>query len=86
MILTVTSKRQVTFPKAVCEELDLEAGGQIELVAGKKNNEWLLKPVRLDRTKLAAASARIRKNRGKAANPQAIINSLSKEEYDQLRR
>ena len=44
MIVKVTSKRQVTFPKDVLEELGVGPGDRIELVKGPDG--YVLKPKR----------------------------------------
>ena len=43
--LKLTSKRQVTFPAAVCEGLGLEAGDELELIPRLENGEtvWVLR-------------------------------------------
>lgn len=44
----VSSKRQVTFPKQVCESLGIEPGDEILLDRDVKSNQevWYLKPAR----------------------------------------
>ena len=46
----VTSKRQVTFPKQVCESLGIEVGDEILLDRDVKSNQevWYLKPARAE--------------------------------------
>ena len=50
MLVKVTSKRQVTFPAKVLDELGVKPGDQIELVEGPDG--YLLKPRRIDYSKL----------------------------------
>ena len=51
MIVKITSKRQVTFPARVLDELGVGPGDQLEL---KESDEgFLLKPRKIDLTRLA---------------------------------
>ena len=51
MIAKITSKRQVTFPKKVMEELNLKTGDTLSLQATSEG--ILIRPHRLDVSKLA---------------------------------
>lgn len=50
MVITLTSKRQATFPKAVCEELHLAPGDEIQLERRLLSGEtvWVLRPNSVD--------------------------------------
>ncbi len=50
MLMKITSKRQVTFPKHVLEELGVGPGDQLELEAGEDG--YLLRPRRIKLEKL----------------------------------
>lgn len=50
MLVKVTSKRQVTFPAKVLDELGVKPGDQIELQ--ESPDGYLLKPRRIDYSKL----------------------------------
>ena len=51
MIVKITSKRQVTFPKHVLDELGVGPGDRLELLEGPDG--FTLRPKRIDRSKLA---------------------------------
>lgn len=55
----MTSKRQVTFPRAVCDSLGLRPGSRLEIVRARHAGEWTLRPIRIDRTKLAPLKDRV---------------------------
>ena len=57
MIVKVTSKRQVTFPKDVLEELGVGPGDRIELVKGPHG--YVLKPKRIDYSRLGTLADKI---------------------------
>ena len=50
MLVTITSKRQVTFPKHVLDALGVGPGDRLELQEGPDG--FLLKPKRIDYSKL----------------------------------
>ena len=62
MIVKMTSKRQVTFPKRVCDAMGIKPGVRLELI--KKNNEsdWRLRLLQLDEAKLAPLKDKIHRN------------------------
>lgn len=60
MIIKVTSKRQVTFPKRVMEKLHLRAGDS--LVLSETADGILIKPHRFDTAKLAPLRSKISAN------------------------
>ena len=59
MLLKVTSKRQVTFPAAVLDSLGASPGDHLEIQATAQG--FILKPHRIDRTKLAPLRQKIQK-------------------------
>ena len=61
MLLKVTSKRQVTFPAAVLKSLGASPGDHLEIVATAEG--FILRPHRIDRTKLAPLKNKIREKR-----------------------
>lgn len=70
MLVKITSKRQVTFPKRVMEELQLRAGDQLLLTETKDG--ILMRPKRFDATGFAPL-------RGK------VDHSLPAPVYDRIR-
>ena len=60
MFIKVSTKRQVTFPAKVLEALGVFPGDQLELVASSKG--YLLRPRRVDRSKLGTLRDVIRKD------------------------
>ena len=50
MIVTITSKRQVTFPARVLETLGVRPGDKLELV--ESSDGFILRPRRIDLSKL----------------------------------
>ena len=50
MIVKITSKRQVTFPKHVLEEMGVGPGDRLELLEGP--NGYTIRPQRIDYSKL----------------------------------
>lgn len=65
MLVTVTSKRQVTFPVQVLDALGAKAGDRLELIPGPDG--FLLKARRIDTARLAPL-------RGKLAKRPAPFN------------
>ncbi len=58
MIVKITSKRQVTFPKRVLDELGVGPGDRLELLEGPDG--YLLKPRRIDYSKLGTLADKIK--------------------------
>ncbi len=52
MLVKITSKRQVTFPKHVLDALGVGPGDRLELLEGPEG--YTLKPRRIDHSKLGA--------------------------------
>ena len=62
MYVKITSKRQVTFPARVLEALGVRPGDQLELREGP--NGFLLRPRRLDPSRLAPLQGKLRRGHG----------------------
>ena len=62
MYVRITSKRQVTFPARVLDALGVKPGDQIELKEGPEG--FLLRPRRLDPSRLAPLREKLRRGRG----------------------
>ena len=58
MIVTITSKRQVTFPKHVLDEMGVGPGDRLELL--EEPDGLLLRPKRIDRSKLGTLRDKIK--------------------------
>lgn len=58
MQATITSKRQVTFPSAVLEQLGVGPGDRLELIASPEG--YLLRAKRVDHAKLAPLRGHIK--------------------------
>ena len=57
MLVKITSKRQVTFPKRVLDELGVGPGDQLELLDGPDG--FTLRPRRIDLSKLGYLEGKI---------------------------
>ena len=62
MLIKITSKRQVTFPASVLDALGVKPGDRLELQSGPDG--FLLKPKRIDLTKLAPLRGKLSKGAG----------------------
>jgi AbrB family looped-hinge helix DNA binding protein len=62
MIVKITGKRQITLPARVLDALGLSAGDRLELREGPDG--FILRPYRIDRTRLAPLRGKLRKGRG----------------------
>lgn len=60
MIVKITAKRQVTFPKRVLEELGVGPGDRLELLEGPDG--YTLRPKRIDYSKLGTLRDKIDPN------------------------
>ncbi len=58
MLIKITSKRQVTFPKRVLDELGVGPGDRLELLEGPDG--FTLRPKRIDYSKLGTVSDKIK--------------------------
>ena len=64
MQITLTSKRQATFPVEVCEAMRLKPGARLEIVAGAGPDEWVIRPFRIRLERLAPLQVRLRRGTG----------------------
>ena len=62
MLVKITAKRQVTFPAKVLEALGVKPGDHLELKEGPDG--FLLRPRRIDSTRLAPLRGKLRRGRG----------------------
>ena len=62
MRVKITSKRQVTFPAHVLDALGLQPGDRLELEEGPDG--FLLRPVRVDPTRLAPLRGKLQRGIG----------------------
>jgi AbrB family looped-hinge helix DNA binding protein len=79
MQATITSKRQVTFPAAVLEQLGVAPGDRIELVASPEG--YLLRAKRVDHAKLAPL-----RNRLKPGTPPFDLNTFRQQGHEKALR
>ena len=75
MIVKITSKRQVTFPKHVLDELGVGPGDRLELVESAEG--FILRPKRIDYSKLGTLRGKIR-----PGSPPFDIRKFRDEGYD----
>lgn len=64
MQITLTSKRQATFPVEVCEAMRIIPGTRLEIVAGPRPDEWVIRPFRIRSERLAPLKGRLRRGVG----------------------
>ena len=62
MIVKITSKRQVTFPARVLDELGVGPGDRLELIEG--SDGFRLRPQRIHRERLAPLRRKLERGRG----------------------
>ena len=62
MIVKITSKRQVTFPARVLDALGVGPGDRLELQ--ESTDGYVLRPKRIDRSRLGTLHGRIRRGKG----------------------
>ena len=75
MVVKITSKRQVTFPKRVLDALGVGPGDQLELKEGPDG--FILRPRRIDYSKLATLRDKI-----PPGTPPFDIRKFRDEGYD----
>ena len=75
MLLKVTAKRQVTFPRSVLESLGVRQGDRIELIEGPDG--YLLRPRRIDYSRLGTL-----RDKNPAGHPPFVIRSFREKVYD----
>ena len=71
MQITLTTKRQATFPAEVCEAMRLKPGARLEIVPGTGPDEWLIRPFRIRAERLAPLQGRLRRGEG-SFDPQTF--------------
>ena len=64
MQITLTSKRQATFPAEVCKAMDLLPGSRLEIVPGSTPHEWILRPFRISSDRLAPLRGKLQRGQG----------------------
>ena len=64
MQITLTTKRQATFPAEVCEAMRLKPGARLEIVPGVRADEWVIRPFRIRSERLAPLQGRLRRGAG----------------------
>jgi AbrB family looped-hinge helix DNA binding protein len=79
MQATITSKRQVTFPAVVLEQLGVGPGDRIELVAAPEG--YLLRAKRVDHTKLAPLRGRVA-----PGTPPFDLNAFRQQDHEKALR
>jgi AbrB family looped-hinge helix DNA binding protein len=65
MLIKITAKRQVTFPAHVLDALGVRPGDQLELQQGPDG--FILRPRRIDPSRLAPLRDRLRRGQGQFA-------------------
>ena len=75
MLVKITSKRQVTFPKRVLDEMGVGPGDRLELL--ESPDGYILRPKRIDRSKLGTLRDKI-----KHGTPPFDIRKFRDEGYD----
>lgn len=65
MQITLTSKRQATFPAKVCESMKIRPGSRLEILPGSQSGEWLIRPLQIQEEKLAPLKMRLQRGVGK---------------------
>ncbi len=64
MQITLTSKRQATFPSEVCEAMRIKPGARLEIVPGNQPDEWIIRPFRIRSERLAPLKDKLRRGAG----------------------
>lgn len=75
MLLKVTAKRQVTFPRSVLESLGVRQGDRIELIEGPDG--YILRPRRIDYSRLGTLRDKIPEG-----HPPFDIRKFREKPYD----
>ena len=75
MIVKITSKRQVTFPASVLDEMGVKPGDQIELTKGPDG--YLLRARRIDYSRLGTLRDKI-----PPGHPEFDIDKFREQPYD----
>ena len=61
MKITLTAKRQATFPVEVCRAMNLVPGTRLEITPGTSPDEWIIRPYRIREELLAPLKGRLPK-------------------------
>ena len=64
MQITLTAKRQATFPAEVCEAMRLKPGARLEIVPSGEPDEWIIRPFRIRSERLAPLRGKLRRGAG----------------------
>ncbi len=64
MQITLTTKRQATFPISVCEAMKIQPGDRLEIIPGTHEEEWVIRPARIRESNLAPLAGMIKKGLG----------------------
>ena len=64
MQITLTSKRQATFPAEVCEAMGIQPGVRLEILPGTQPDEWIIRPFRIRCERLAPLKNKLRQGAG----------------------
>ena len=64
MQITLTAKRQATFPLEVCEAMHIEPGARLEILPGPQPDEWLIRPFRIRSERLVPLKGQLRRGVG----------------------
>jgi len=64
MQITLTVKRQATFPLEVCEAMHIAPGARLEILPGPQPDEWLIRPFRIRSERLAPLKGQLRRGVG----------------------
>lgn len=64
MKITLTAKRQATFPVEVCRAMNLVPGTRLEITPSDRPDEWIIRPYRIREELLAPLKGRLPKAEG----------------------
>ena len=64
MQITLTAKRQATFPAEVCEAMHIAPGARLEILPGGQSDEWIIRPFRIRAERLAPLKGKLRRGVG----------------------
>ena len=64
MQITLTTKRQATFPVEVCEAMHITQGSRLEIMPGNQPDEWIIRPFRIRSERLAPLKGKLRRGVG----------------------
>ena len=64
MQITLTSKRQATFPVEVCRSMEIVPGSRLEIIPGSQSGEWIIRTFRIQSQKLAPLKGKLKRGAG----------------------